>query len=416
MKINEVEKLTNISAKAIRFYEEKGLIKPGRDRNNYRNYTQGHIEKLKTIKILRNIDTAIEKIKLYLEGELGLKEILETHLEEVKSTKERSENRLMVLEALSEDINKNENFNLNDHYDDMEFISSNEYDEFVQDLKNSFNSSLFTVIIQTLALSGPLLWFPLNLSDGKYDVLGWNMLAVVICTVLITLIWRSYLSQEDKEIKGTLLAFSAMILALILTIALYVGITALQQSLFVPIDFLMFDMKTPYVYLIFALEAELLLILFYLIYKKNLRAKYDYIRKILSYIKQYFLAFILVNLFILYTIITSVWVITPTTITNYSFYQPQGETHSIDDITMIKTGFVQKGKDKGEFFYTITLGDKTLDIVTSQERYSDSYLALEEFDSIITDMGVTKQGSSLGYEECELAKKYCDRFKRITEY
>jgi len=415
MKIKEVVELTKISAKAIRLYEDKGLINPERNNNNYRCYTTSDIETLRTIKILRNLDTSIDDIKLYFNADLGIKKIIETHLEKVKSNKERSENRLLVLEVLSADINKNENFNLNDYYDDIEFISCNEYDEYVQDLKSSFNSSLFTVIIQTFALSGPLLWYPINLSNEQYDLLGWNVLAIVVCTVLTTLIWRSYLSQEDKEVKGTIAAMFAIIVALFVTLVLFVGISSLQQTLFVPSDYLMFDMKTPYSYLLFVLEVELLFILYYLVYKKNSRSKYDYIRKIMSFIKEHLKVFIATNLFILYVIITSVWVITPTSIHSYSYYNPTGKSYRYNDITMIKTGFELKGKNKGEFYYKITLDSKELDIVSSQEIYDDTYLALEEFDNLIAGTGVPKLGSSQGYEHCDLANKYCERFKRITE-
>ena len=39
MKINEVEALVGITKKNIRFYEEQGLLKPGRNsQNGYREY------------------------------------------------------------------------------------------------------------------------------------------------------------------------------------------------------------------------------------------------------------------------------------------------------------------------------------------------------------------------------------------
>ncbi len=38
MKISEVEKITGLTAKAIRLYEEKGLISVERRDNSYRDY------------------------------------------------------------------------------------------------------------------------------------------------------------------------------------------------------------------------------------------------------------------------------------------------------------------------------------------------------------------------------------------
>ena len=41
MTIKEVCKKTNLTAKAVRYYEEEGLLKPERiEDNSYRNYTE----------------------------------------------------------------------------------------------------------------------------------------------------------------------------------------------------------------------------------------------------------------------------------------------------------------------------------------------------------------------------------------
>ena len=46
MKINEVEAAVGVTKKNIRFYEEEGLITPGREPGNgYRSYTQADVER-----------------------------------------------------------------------------------------------------------------------------------------------------------------------------------------------------------------------------------------------------------------------------------------------------------------------------------------------------------------------------------
>ncbi|MFC0323409.1 Cu(I)-responsive transcriptional regulator [Gallibacterium melopsittaci] len=56
MYIHEVAKLTNLTAKTIRFYEEKGLITPpSRSANGYRQYGIQHIEALNLIREAREI-------------------------------------------------------------------------------------------------------------------------------------------------------------------------------------------------------------------------------------------------------------------------------------------------------------------------------------------------------------------------
>ena len=51
MKINEVEAAVGVTKKNIRFYEEEGLITPGREPGNgYRSYSQTDVERLRRIK------------------------------------------------------------------------------------------------------------------------------------------------------------------------------------------------------------------------------------------------------------------------------------------------------------------------------------------------------------------------------
>lgn len=47
MNISDVAKKTGLTSKAIRFYEEKGLVTPPlRSENGYRSYTQRHLDEL----------------------------------------------------------------------------------------------------------------------------------------------------------------------------------------------------------------------------------------------------------------------------------------------------------------------------------------------------------------------------------
>ncbi len=47
MNISDVAKKTGLTSKAIRFYEEKGLVTPPlRSENGYRSYTKLHIDEL----------------------------------------------------------------------------------------------------------------------------------------------------------------------------------------------------------------------------------------------------------------------------------------------------------------------------------------------------------------------------------
>ncbi len=55
MNISDVAKITGLTSKAIRFYEEKGLVTPPmRRENGYRTYTQQHLNELTLLRCSKN--------------------------------------------------------------------------------------------------------------------------------------------------------------------------------------------------------------------------------------------------------------------------------------------------------------------------------------------------------------------------
>ncbi|WP_142289049.1 MerR family transcriptional regulator, partial [Klebsiella pneumoniae] len=54
MNISDVAKKTGLTSKAIRFYEEKGLVTPPlRSENGYRTYSQQHLDELTLLRQAR---------------------------------------------------------------------------------------------------------------------------------------------------------------------------------------------------------------------------------------------------------------------------------------------------------------------------------------------------------------------------
>lgn len=75
MNIKEAEKLTGISRRNIRFYEQKGMLHPARNQDNdYRDYSSQDIERLKLIRALRMVDMPLEEIQKVLCGETTLED------------------------------------------------------------------------------------------------------------------------------------------------------------------------------------------------------------------------------------------------------------------------------------------------------------------------------------------------------
>lgn len=84
MKIKDVEKETGCSAHNIRFYEEMGLITIERnEENNYRDFSEQDVKKLKEIKLFRNLDIPMEEIRRYYANELTLEELMSLQTKEL---------------------------------------------------------------------------------------------------------------------------------------------------------------------------------------------------------------------------------------------------------------------------------------------------------------------------------------------
>ena len=100
MKIQQVEELVGISKKNIRFYEEQGLLSPGRADNGYREYGREDVRRLQQIKLLRKLAVPIEDIRSVLKGEGSLETCLTRQLREY----DRQRDSLSAMEGMTRDL------------------------------------------------------------------------------------------------------------------------------------------------------------------------------------------------------------------------------------------------------------------------------------------------------------------------
>ena len=100
MKIQQVEELVGITKKNIRFYEEQGLLSPGRAENGYRAYGQEDVRRLKQIKLLRKLAVPIEDIRAVLKGEGSLETCLTKQLREY----DRQRESLSAMEGMTREL------------------------------------------------------------------------------------------------------------------------------------------------------------------------------------------------------------------------------------------------------------------------------------------------------------------------
>lgn len=100
MKINEVEKRTGLSKKAIRLYESKGLIRVERIANGYRVYSEDDVERLNRIKLLRLAGVSLSDIRLVFDGLVTVDEILEKRKSEIEEESGKSSTQYRLCEMI----------------------------------------------------------------------------------------------------------------------------------------------------------------------------------------------------------------------------------------------------------------------------------------------------------------------------
>lgn len=122
MNTKNVCKILNTSSKALRIYEDLGILVPVRDENNYRNYSDDDILKLKQVIVLKEMGIPLKKIKEIMRKEtrednkvirafdIQLKAV-DNRITELKNIKITLEQNINEALSLKEDTDYIEYFN-----------------------------------------------------------------------------------------------------------------------------------------------------------------------------------------------------------------------------------------------------------------------------------------------------------------
>ena len=103
MRINEVTRETGLSRRAVKYYEEEGLLTVKKDQNGYRNYSIENLKILKEISVYRKLGIGIKEIKVLLQDED--KGILRQVYEEKRKQLGENQRELAALAAYIENEN-----------------------------------------------------------------------------------------------------------------------------------------------------------------------------------------------------------------------------------------------------------------------------------------------------------------------
>lgn len=115
--LDEVSKLTGLSKRALRFYEEKGLLFSKRNDNNYRFYDSADLDKIQTILFLTAFDIELSTIKAILDDPtVDLLTIYETHLGELYDKRAKLDLIISNLSLTIDAKRRNETMNDTDKF------------------------------------------------------------------------------------------------------------------------------------------------------------------------------------------------------------------------------------------------------------------------------------------------------------
>ncbi|MBI5565167.1 MAG: MerR family transcriptional regulator [Chloroflexi bacterium] len=108
-KIGDFSKLSQVSIKTLRYYDEIGLLKPGEiDRfTGYRYYAAGQLSRLNRILLLKGLGLSLDQIGRLLESDLSpdqLRGMLKLRRAEIERSIEEEEARLAQVAALLNQI------------------------------------------------------------------------------------------------------------------------------------------------------------------------------------------------------------------------------------------------------------------------------------------------------------------------
>ena len=204
MKINQVEELVGITKKNIRFYEEQGLIKPDRDpENSYRDYSMSDVEKLRRIKLLRQLEVPCETIRKVTDGELSLNQCMADHMDVLTRRQTDLEHAKEICAELRNNAGELTDLDASGYLEEMQRLEkggAHFMDVKKSDVKKTKTGAIIAAIVFIVFMLGMVLamaWGQKTdpIPTGLFIFLEAIPIAVIIGTVIA-------LIQRMREIKG----------------------------------------------------------------------------------------------------------------------------------------------------------------------------------------------------------------------
>ncbi|MDW8706028.1 MerR family transcriptional regulator [Streptococcus suis] len=420
MQVKDVEKLTGLSTKAIRLYEEKGLIEVARNPlNDYRDYSEENVRQLRLIKLLRYFEFSLAEIKdLLALPEEDLQSALREKKREINNQTEELTDKVDLLDQVVRDLGKKEDW-LEEAQDSIAFVESGEFQDFKQDLEDALLPSIWMTLLQTLMASGPILWLFTRIQQGRQENLFLLAVVSLLATAWITLIWRDYLvtwwKHRDKirqKNRSQAWWIPIGLISLVGGITYFVLVGWLTERFFLPSDWLFYEYSTGLG------EVAIFFIMAFLIFLLGKLAR------LVKLSWKYGLGLAGGCILLTALLISTTTAVTKDQIIDINLLAPSKE-YLYSDVKSVWTGFgtkvltVNEFEKQGQFSYRIQLDEN--EIVFMQPAVNqnlipdDTYIELEEFDRQLMNLKIPKESSTEGSQYNELDSHYLERFLRIVE-
>ncbi|HEL2402435.1 TPA: MerR family transcriptional regulator [Streptococcus suis] len=420
MQVKDVEKLTGLSTKAIRLYEEKGLIEVARNPlNDYRDYSEENVRQLRLIKLLRYFEFSLAEIKdLLALPEEDLRSALHEKKQGINQQAEELADKVDLLDQVVRDLGKKEDW-LEEAQESIAFVESGEFQDFKQDLEDALLPSIWMTLLQTLMLSGPILWLFTRIQQGRQENLFLLAVVSLLATAWITLLWRDYLvtwwKHRDKvrqKNRSQAWWIPIGLISLVGGVAYFVLVGWLAERFFLPSDWLFYEYSTG---------LGKVAIFFIMVFLAFLLGK---LARLVKLSWKYGLGLAGSCILLTALLISTTTAVTKDQIIDINLLAPSKE-YLYSDVKSVWTGFgtkvltVNEFEKQGQFSYRIQLDEK--EIVFMQPAVNqnlvpdDTYIELEEFDQRLMNLGISKESSAEGSQYNELDEHFLERFLRIVE-
>lgn len=203
MKIHEVSKLIDMTESNIRHYEKSGLIKPKREANNYRSYSEEDVKILKQIILMRMVGTPLKEIEDVFNSNVSLNDMLHTRIAELEEDQIELDKKKNICNML---IDKNASFDDTEEIlQDQLYTDATSYAEILEKIRkqDTFKQRSYKIFV-SIGLGVMLLlcayyaitWY---ISYLNYATSPWLGIVVFIVAIgmILNIIYQVY--KKEKE-------------------------------------------------------------------------------------------------------------------------------------------------------------------------------------------------------------------------